>query len=322
MDVTWGVSVNEVAWGGMIAIYLFLAGIAGGAFLTASLTDLFGKKQYPKVIRSGSYIALVTIIVGLGLLVVDLGRPLSFWKLMLNVNLGSVMSIGVFIVSGFTGLSFVYGCLVWLTASAQKQIHLTSGNTEVAASENIRIAAASVNTDVAATSVGLGIQVLRKPVAILGVLFSVATATYTGFLLSAVTTNSFWHTPFLGIEVIPFLPILFLVSAASTGLAAALMGALNGDDLTVYKKADMVLIIVEIALISILYLSVKSVFFTGSMAILFWLGVVGVGLLVPLLLSIYGIKKHKNVILPVCSMVVIGGLCLRYFVVYTGQLFK
>jgi len=305
MDVTWGVSVNEVAWGGMIAIYLFLAGIAAGAFLTASLTDLFSKKQYPKVIQSGAYIALVTIIIGLGLLVVDLGRPLSFWKLLLNVNLGSVMSIGVFIVSGFTGLSFVYVCLVWLTAAEQKKIQITSANTEVAA-----------------TSVTQGIQAFRKPVAALGVLFSVATATYTGFLLSAVTTNNFWHTPFLGIEAIPFLPILFLVSAASTGLAATLIGVLHCGDLTAYKKVDIVLIILEIILISILYLSVKPIFFTGGMATLFWFGVVGLGLIVPLILSIYGVTKHKNLVVPVCGLVVIGGLCLRYFIVYTGQLFK
>lgn len=305
MDVTWGVSVNEVAWGGMIALYLFLAGIAGGAFLTASLTDLFSKKQYSLVIRSGAYIAAVTIIVGLGLLVVDLGRPLSFWKLILNVNMGSVMSIGVFIVSGFTGLSVIYGYLVWLTAAAQKQMHITSANTEVAA-----------------TSVGQGIQAFRKPVAALGVLFSVGTATYTGFLLSAVTTNNFWHTPFLGIEAIPFMPILFLVSAASTGLAATLIGVWDCGDLTAYKKIDIVLIILEIILISILYLSVKPIFFTGSMATLFWLGVVVVGLIVPLILSIFSVIKHKNLTVPVCAMVVTGGLCLRYFVVYTGQLFK
>jgi|SRR5680860_187466 len=305
MDVTWGVSVNEVAWGGMIAIYLFLAGIAGGAFLTASLTDLFSKKQYPKVIRSGAYIALVTIIVGLGLLVVDLGRPLSFWKLIFNVNLGSVMSIGVFIVSGFTALSVVYGYLVWLTAAAQKRIKITSANTEVAA-----------------TSGKQGIQAFRKPVAVLGVLFSLGTATYTGFLLSAVATNNFWHTPFLGIEGIPFMPILFLVSAASTGLAATLIGVVDCSDLITYKKVDIVLIILEIILISILYLTVKPIFFTGSMATLFWLGVVGIGLIIPLFLSIYGVTKHKNLVVPVCGMVVIGGLCLRYFIVYTGQLFN
>jgi len=303
VDVIWGVSVNEVAWGGLIAIYLFLAGIAGGAFLTASLTDLFSKR-YPKVIRSGAYIAVVSIIIGLGLLVVDLGRPLSFWKLLLNVNMGSVMSIGVFIVSGFTALSVVYGYLIWSSAVSQKQVKITSANTEVTP-----------------TSVGQGLQAFRKPVAGLGVLFSIGTATYTGFLLSAVTTNNFWYTPFLGIEAIPFLPILFLVSASSTGLAATMIGACKCGDLTAYKKVDMVLIMLEIVLIAILYLSVEPIFFGGSMAALFWLGVVIVGLIVPLLLSFYGITKHKNVILPVCGMVVLGGLSLRYFVVYTGQLF-
>jgi len=304
VDVIWGVSANEVAWGGPIALYLFLAGIAGGAFLTASLTDLFSKKQSPRVIRSGAYIAIVSIMIGLGLLVIDLGRPLSFWKLLLNVNMGSVMSIGVFIVSGFSALSVVYGYIIWSTAAAQKRIKITSANTEAAAATE-----------------GQSLQAFRKPVAGLGILFSIGTATYTGFLLSAVTTNNFWYTPFLGIKTIPFLPILFLVSATSTGLAATMIGAWNSQDLSVYKKVDMVLIILEIVLISILYISVKPIFFSGSMAVLFWLGVVGLGLIVPLFVSFYGITKHKNVVLPVCTMVVIGGLSLRYFIVYAGQLF-
>lgn len=304
MDITWGSSVNEVAWGGIIAIYLFLAGIAGGAFLTASLTDLFGKQKPHSIIRSGAYIAPVTIIIGLLLLVIDLGRPLTFWKLLLNVNFGSVMSIGVFIISIFSGLSVVYAYLVWTSASMKSRAQLTSANTEVAAASSVQ-----------------GIQVLRKPVAALGVLFSIGTATYTGFLLSAITTNNFWHTPFLGIEAVPFLPILFLVSASSTGLASTLIGA-SKCDVTAYKKVDIVLIILEIILITILYFSVKPIFFTGSMAALFWLGVVAVGLAIPLILSVYSLMKHHNFLIPVCMMVVAGGLCLRYFVVYTGQLFK
>lgn len=304
MDITWGVGTEEIAWGGMIAIYLFLAGVAGGAFLTASLTDLFNKNQYSKVIRSGAYIAPITIIIGLLLLVVDLGKPFSFWKLLLYVNFKSVMSIGVYIISVFSALSVVYGFLVWQKSAAEKKLRQTSANAQVAA-----------------TTSGKGLQALRKPVAALGVLFSIGTATYTGFLLSAITTNNFWHTAFLGLESIPFLPILFLVSATSTGLAATLIGAVKCCDLTPYKKIDIVLIILEIILITILYLTAEPIFFTGSMATLFWLGVVAVGLIVPLFLSIYGVSKHKNIVLPVCGMVVIGGLCLRYFVVFTGQLF-
>ncbi|MHB1651360.1 MAG: NrfD/PsrC family molybdoenzyme membrane anchor subunit [Desulfitobacteriaceae bacterium] len=163
---------------------------------------------------------------------------------------------------------------------------------------------------------------LAQTVAVLGALAALGTATYTGFLLSAITTNELWHTPLLGLPGVPFIPLLFLVSALSTGLAATLIGAIDCSDLTVYKKIDIVLIALEILLLAILYLSAKSVFFSGSMATLFWLGVVVIGLLAPLVLSIYGVSKHKNLVLPVCGMVIIGGLCLRYFIVYSGQMFK
>lgn len=305
MDITWGASAaHELAWGGIIAIYLFLAGVAGGAFLTSALTDLFSKNRQIKVIRSGAYIAPVAIIIGLAMLVIDLGKPLSFWKLIFHVNFHSVMSIGTFIISIFTAFAVVYAYLVWTAAAADKRIKITLAGQEMAAAK------------------ATGIQVLRKPVALIGSLFALGTATYTGFLLSAVTTNGLWHVNFLGIEGIPFLPILFLVSAVSAGLAATLIGAVDCNDLTAYKKTDIVLLAIEIILLAILYLSVKAAFFSGGMATLFWLGVVVVGLLLPLVLSIYGVSAHKNLVLPVCGMVVIGGVCLRYFVIYSGQIFR
>lgn len=305
MDITWGVrTANEITWGGMIAIYLFLAGIAGGAFLTSSLTDLFFPNAPARVIRTGAYLAPVAIIIGLGMLVIDLGRPLNFWKLLIDVNFSSVMSIGVFIISIFTFLSLVYAYQVWLSAQKAGKIKLSPGGVETAAAQDSPA------------------QGLRKGVAFLGALFALGTATYTGFLLSAVSTNAFWSTPLLGIKGLPFLPFLFLVSALSTGLAATLLGAFNCSDLAVYKKVDIVLIILEIILVIILYASAGSLFFSGSMAVLFWLGVIVIGLLLPLILSIYGLSSHRNLVLPVCSMVVAGGLALRYFIVYAGQLFR
>ena len=304
MDIIWGAGVeNKIAWGGIIAIYLFLAGIAGGAFLTSALTDLLSKKRPEKVIRSGAYIAPVAIVIGLIILIVDLGRPLTFWQLLIDVNFQSVMSLGVYIVSIFTALSFAYAFLVWTAAAAQKQVRVTSAGIEMAAASSFQ-----------------GLQILRKPVALIGSLVALGTATYTGFLLSAITTNSLWHVSFLGIQSISFLPILFLISALSAGLAATLIGA-TGSDLTFYKKADIVFLTVEVLLLAILYASVGSIYFSGSMAWLFWLGVVVIGLLLPLILSIYGVRTHKNLVFPVSSMVVIGGLCLRWFVVYSGQLF-
>ena len=309
MDIIWGASAShEIAWGGLIAIYLFLAGIAAGAFLTAALTDLFGKNRPAKLIRAGAYIPPIAIAVGLLLLIFDLDRPLSFWKLLFNVNFGSVMSIGTFIISFFTAVSVIYAYLVWTWPVAQ-----TRGLQITVAAEQAAAASAVKET---------GLQALRKPVAVVGSFLALGTATYTGFLLSAVSTNQFWSVPFLGISGVPFLPFLFLVSAVSTGLAATLIGAIDCSDLTFYKKVDIVLLTIEIILLIILYTSVSTAFFQGSLATLFWIGVVVIGLLLPLVLAIYGVSRHKNLVLPVCGMVVLGGLALRYFVVYAGQIVR
>ncbi|MDI6812349.1 MAG: polysulfide reductase NrfD [Desulfitobacteriaceae bacterium] len=309
MDITWGASAShEIAWGGMIAVYLFLAGIAAGAFLTAALTDLFGKNRPAKLIRAGAYIPPIAIVVGLLLLVFDLGRPLSFWKLIFNVNFGSVMSLGTFIISFFTAVALVYAYLIWTWPVAQARgIQITVAGVEAAAAREVPAS---------------GLQALRKPVAVVGSLLAFGTATYTGFLLSAVSTNTFWSVPFLGISGVPFLPFLFLVSAISTGLAATLIGAIDCSDLTLYKKVDIILLAIEILLLIILYTSVSSAFFQGGLASLFWIGVVVIGLLMPLILAIYGVSKHKNLVVPVCGMVVVGGLALRYFVVYAGQMVR
>ena len=304
MDITWGAAPGaEVAWGGMIAIYLFLAGIAGGAFLTSALTDLLHKNRPLKVITAGAYISPVSIIIGLGLLILDFGRPFSFWKLLFNVNFGSVMAIGVFIISGFTFLSLIYAFLVYQPAFAANKLGLTT-----AAMEN------------AATGSGKG--VLRKATAGLGAVFALGLTTYTGFLLSAVYTNNLWSTPVPGVPGIPFLPILFLVSGVSAGLAATLLGSRNCHDLKPYKILDIVLLALEIVLLLIFYASVQSVYFSGSTGALFWLGVIAVGLALPLVMGVYGLRTGKDLLIPVCSLVVIGGLCLRIFVVYAGQLFN
>jgi polysulfide reductase chain C len=208
------------------------------------------------------------------------------------------MSIGTFIISIFVSLAFVYGYLVWAESTAT---NIGIFNKIIQFSKRF--------------------FVLRRPVAMLGAIFAVCTTTYTGFLLSAITTNALWSIPFFGLVSIPFLAVLFLVSGLSTGLAATLLGATKSDDVKIYKKIDIGLIVIELLLLALLYLTVNPLYFSGSMATLFWIGVVVIGLIVPLLLSVYALYRHTRWIAPVYGMVIIGGLCLRYFIVYSGQMF-
>jgi Ni/Fe-hydrogenase subunit HybB-like protein len=66
--------MSELAWGPILAGYLFLGGMAGGAFIVAALADLFKGEDYEVISKSGTYVSLISIIVGLVLLILDLKR--------------------------------------------------------------------------------------------------------------------------------------------------------------------------------------------------------------------------------------------------------
>ena len=98
----------EPIWNSIIAWYLFLAGLGGGAYVSAA----FLRWRHPEavnMIRIGRVIAPVVVIVGLCLLMFDatagLHNPLRFALLL--TNFGSVMTWGVVFLGGFTILALI-----------------------------------------------------------------------------------------------------------------------------------------------------------------------------------------------------------------------
>ncbi|WP_243027407.1 NrfD/PsrC family molybdoenzyme membrane anchor subunit [Thermus albus] len=98
--------IGEEHWGIWIALYFFLAGTTGGAYL---LSVLFYPENQ-KLIRRSALWAFLGVVVGSALLVLDLGQPLRF----LNLFLGgfypaSVMWLGSwFLLLSGAGLLWVY----------------------------------------------------------------------------------------------------------------------------------------------------------------------------------------------------------------------
>jgi formate-dependent nitrite reductase membrane component NrfD len=138
-------------------------------------------------------------------------------------------------------------------------------------------------------------------------------------LLAAARPIAFWSTPML--------PLLFLVSALSTGIMAiVLIASLGGGGhvgpVGALARADAALIILEI-LVLVFYLhgshrvpesrAAANLVLSGSVAPLFWFGVAGLGLLIPLLLDLLGAAA---VLASICG--VIGGLCLRRVILSAG----
>ncbi|UWG96288.1 polysulfide reductase NrfD [Dehalobacter sp. DCM] len=162
-------------WGWLIGIYLFLGGMGAGAYLVSFLAEkgIFAKNG--ALVKAGYYIGAPAVAIGALLLVFDLGQGLHKPWLILRMflNLSSVMTWGIYILSLFIVIGLMKAFLAW--------------------------------------------RKIKSPSVIswLGAILAVCTMAYTGLLLYAAKAIPFW--------VNPLLPILFVVSALSTGLSAALL---------------------------------------------------------------------------------------------------
>jgi formate-dependent nitrite reductase membrane component NrfD len=188
---------------------------------------------------------------------------------------------------------------------------------------------------------------LRKTLAWISVPLGVAVAVYTGILLGAMPSRPFWNSPILA--------LLFLMSSLSTGVAAIVLvrailhrrrfdteaEAEYHNSGYLLTASDTLLIGFELMVIFLFimfaYLTVGRVqeamsviLLGGSLAPLFWLGVVVIGLAIPVAIElVYVLPRllyHKVYVAPfgvelaVPVAVLIGGFLLRYVVVVAGQI--
>ncbi len=102
-----------IFWNWTVAVYLFVAGVSAGAFAISALAYFLGEEKYQDITRIGAYIAPFPLMFGLLFLIYDLERPHLFWKLMVTLQVHSIMSLGAWLLVIFSLLSFVYFYL-WL----------------------------------------------------------------------------------------------------------------------------------------------------------------------------------------------------------------
>ena len=155
---------------------------------------------------------------------------------------------------------------------------------------------------------------------------------YTGFLLSALISYPMLNNPVL--------PALFLASGTSSGIAATFLfiliaGKLKGDSHESHfiHKFEVPIMVTELGLLVCFFV---GLYFGGGQKVValqnalsgfwgavFWIGVFFIGIVIPLLGNLAAkdsLKYNKNFIIFVSIFDLIGVLCLRYFILYAGQL--
>ncbi|MDH5489734.1 MAG: polysulfide reductase NrfD [Rhodospirillaceae bacterium] len=99
---------NQIVWGMPHVFAVFLIIAASGALNVASMSSVFGKKIYKPLGRLSAIMALSLLAGGLLVLVLDLGRPDRLDVAMLKQNFKSIFAWNIYLYSGFFGVVIVY----------------------------------------------------------------------------------------------------------------------------------------------------------------------------------------------------------------------
>lgn len=320
IDFTEGFSHGHVIWGWMIGVYLVLAGMSGGALIVALVRRHYSKnKENTGLLKGAAIIGFSTIAFGMVFLVADLHRPLYFWKILINYNFTSVMSIGVAAISLYIPLTL----MVFLMALEE----------EIKDFFQTKIKISFVHTML--TIVINILKRFRPYIEFITIFFAIVICAYTGFLISVLI-----RFPLLNTAV---LPILFLVSGLAAGVAATRLltaGYYRVNPSTfdegLLHRIEWPVMFLEVLLIAMLIVSLvlgndyqkeamAAFDVTRSQwAYLFWGGVVGVGFGVPLSLNfLFGHKVAHSSFTMYASGIstLLGVLSLRLFLLYGGQTF-
>jgi formate-dependent nitrite reductase membrane component NrfD len=89
-------------WHWHIALYFFCEGVSAGAFILASLADLFGGGRLKRLSRAGYYVSLAAIIPCPPLLIADLGVPSKFHHMLRIFKPSSPMNLGAWSLTGYS----------------------------------------------------------------------------------------------------------------------------------------------------------------------------------------------------------------------------
>lgn len=308
---------DSLVWDWPIAIYLFLVGISSGlTMITVVLKQRIPAGEFSRngVLATTAILAPLTVIFGLLILIFHLTKPLAFWNLLVFYNPTSIMSMGVILFQIYLVVLFI-----WLALNYQVEIGQLIDN-------RFKSFAwlKGLLTKFSPAEKGLGSFLF---------LLAIMLGAYTGFLLSALKSYPMLNNPVL--------PILFLVSALSSGVATATLcaqlcfkEAFHSPSVHFLHQIERPIMYVEVFVLIVFFsglilgdgqkmVAAITALGGGFWSQVFWFGIVGVGLVLPLLLMKFvypKVKSQRGLTLLLATFSLCGVLMLRFFILYAGQM--
>lgn len=259
-DVNYG---SYVVWGLWVAMYLFFAGLATGAFMIATLDHLFSVKLFKGTGNVALWGTVVTMPAALATIGMDLGHMERIWKVYFSPNFSSVMAQ---LVWGYSIFFLIALAALWLVVRIEKDTK-----------EN-------------------GRKVLLKVVMSVGLFLAIFLSGAVGALLGVNASRESWHAAALPAQF----PVFSLMSGIALMLIVLgwFMPATDDRRPTQLQLLSIVLAILLVVKVYYLWTDYSQALYSGSpnarqavelvlfgrFGWAFWLLQLGLGMLLPLVL--------------------------------------
>ena len=284
---------NQIVWGIPHVFAVFLVVAASGALNVASMASVFGKTAYKPLAPLSALLAIALLAGGLAVLMLDLGRPDRLIVAMTYYNFKSIFAWNVVLYSGFMGLVVAY---LWTMMERRMNAY--------------------------STYAGVAAFVWR-------LLLTTGTGSIFGFLIGRQAFGSALMGP------------MFIVYSLSYGLAIFLLVLLAVSRWTQRpleaamqaRLTRLLAVFVACAAYFVLVYHLTNLYFAkqhglerfllldgGLYTRLFWLGQLGLGSLLPLVLLLTPKTRNSRAMLVLAALAVIaGGLAQMYVTIIGSQ---
>ncbi len=287
---------REVPWGLLIATYVFFVVTSTGLCLVSSIGHVFGVQALMPIAKRSVFLAIATIVSGFLVIAFEIENP---WRMAIYNVISPNLTSNIWWMGTLYG-AYLFFMLIEFALLQMERHHIA----------------------------GL--------FGLMGVVAGIAAHSNLGAVFGLLNAREFWHGPYM--------PIYFIASAMLSGCAAVMFFTWLAYKANGWKMDDSLKNALSVtAKLGLLLICVLAFFDTwkilsgiaghppgkyeatmelikGKYANNFWLGEVGLGMVIPFLLLLFTKFRNTTAMFLAGALGIIGIFFMRYDLVVVGQI--
>lgn len=320
---------HAIPWTMKISTYIFFVASSTGICMITSLGHVFGAKRFDIIGKRGAFLALITVTCGMTAIMLHLGHPERSFFFYLTPNIRSaIWGMSLFYT---VAIPFILVEYWFLSRSDWAKI----ANSSTGYKQHIYSALVLWQRDESHKAKDIDHK-WAKIAAIIALIFELAAFSTLGSIFGHTQAKAYWYGSYF--------PLFFLLSASYSGLSW-LIGMivatyyLQKKEMShelkklIFEMGNMLAVLVSAGILFTAFKigsnlldpeRAKTVLLLtqGPFIVFFWVFEITIGLILPLILLIYSLKKQWTGGLFASSvMVLIGIFFTRYNFLVAGQMF-